>query len=349
MRLVIVGAVVGLGLAGCGVKADEPAPLGVVERLAQVGDALHRQGMRGVVKVRKDGEVLFSRAYGTADAAAGTPNEPGTRFMIGSITKQVTAVGVLVLDERGLLDVQDPVCEHLASCPATWSGITIHHLLTHTAGLERDYTGYTPEEERRFTASPPTHAELVPLIQRPPLTGPPGGGFSYSNLGYVLLGAVIERVSGTGYATFIEENVLAPLGMASTDMVPKGAVGYASGDTPAEIPPLLPYADGGLVSTAADLGRWSDFLITATPAVLTPDALTLMRQPHVELDASQSYGYGVQVRGNTFGHSGHTPGFRSELHINPEHGLSVVALSNQEGYDPAKTVAQIAELAATAK
>src|SRR5260370_36956344 len=117
------------------------------------------------------------------------PNQPGTRFRIGSVTKQFTAMAILLLQEQGKLHVQDPICEYISRCPATWNTITIQHLLTHTSGIP-DYATTFPLQQ------PASPAQLIAAFETRPLDFSPEAKWSYSNSGYAILGSIIENLSG---------------------------------------------------------------------------------------------------------------------------------------------------------
>lgn len=294
-------------------------------------------GFRGSVIVARGDEVLLSKGYGWADVEAGSPNTPLTRFRIGSLTKQFTALAVLEAQELGKLSVDDPVCRHLPSGPAAWAPITIGQLLTHTSGIP----GYT--EFGDFAAHATVHVspeELVRYFRDRPLDFRPGTSWKYSNSGYALAGYLIERTTGMSYAEFLQHRILGPLGMSDSGydvnepVTPLHAVGYRDGDTPAD--PLdvsVPYAAGAMFSTTTDMLTWNRFLLSGTPQVaelVTPRVPQDAGSP----DESPWYAYGVAVLNRrtdvTYGHSGSINGYRSYNLVRPRHQLSVTVLSNTE-------------------
>jgi hypothetical protein len=151
--------------------------------------------------------LLFEKGYDLADKDANIPNTPQTRFRIGSITKQFTAMAILILQDRGKLHLQDPICLYVSDCPQDWQPITIENLLTHTSGIP-DYIN-SPDFVATWT-EPATPEELIARFKDMPLEFPPGSRFKYSNSGYALLGYITERVSGESYATFLRENIFVP-------------------------------------------------------------------------------------------------------------------------------------------
>ncbi|MGH2498428.1 MAG: serine hydrolase domain-containing protein, partial [Ktedonobacteraceae bacterium] len=184
--------------------------------------------LSGSVLVAQNG-MLFAKGYGLADKDAGIANTPQTRFRIGSLTKQFTAMAILILQERGKLHVTDHLCLYIADCPTDWQPITIAHLLTHTSGIP-DYTDL-PDFAPTWT-QPTTPEELISRFKNLPLEFTPGSRFRYSNSGFILLGYIIERVSGESYATFLQDNIFSPLKMKNSGYdvaypaLPQHATGY---------------------------------------------------------------------------------------------------------------------------
>ena len=312
---------------------------------------------RGAVEVRLDDRVLLSRGYDHADIDQGAPNEPGTRFRIASLTKQFTALSVLILQEQGKLHVSDLVCTHLPTCPAVWRTITIEHLLTHTAGLY-DYVEISSDSQSYATTfgPKPTPEQLIQTFVNRPLEFPPGSKFDYSSSGYVLLGHLIERLSGTTYGEFLEDQILDPLHMSDTAYQPDrqttghDAAGYEDWATPApKAPDAVSFAGGGMVSTVTDLSRWNQFLLTGTPAIVKPDALAQLLRPRVDAERETRYGYGIYTRGTgdatVHGHPGGVPGFAAYNEIRPADNLSIVVLSNLDTTDTLAIAVNLAALA----
>src|ERR1700719_425983 len=147
----------------------------------------------GSVLVSRDKTVLFDKGFGSADLEWDIPNSPTTKFRLGSLTKQFTAACILLLEERGKLKVEDPVKKYMPDAPASWDKITIYHLLTHTSGIP-NFTGFP--EYRSLEPFPSTVEKIVARFRDKPLDFQPGEKWSYSNSGYVLLGYLIERITG---------------------------------------------------------------------------------------------------------------------------------------------------------
>lgn len=320
--LVLVGAV----------RAQDEAALDAVVR------AHANQGrFMGSVLVARGEQVLLSKGYGLADVAQKIPNEPTTKFRIGSVTKQFTAVAILLLEERGKLSVDDLVKKHLPDAPAAWDKVTIFHLLTHTSGIPSftDFSDYAT-----FKTVATTSEKLVEHFRDRPLDFEPGTRKSYSNSGYVLLGYLIEKISGRTYAEFLEENVFKPLGMTDSGYdtgkgVAHEALGYqpgSDGPRPADFVDMsVPYSAGSLYSTALDLWKWNRGLFGGK--LLSEDSVRRMTTPFKDY-----YGFGVGVgwlHGHqVVGHAGGIEGFSVFLMCFPDEQVTVAVLGNLSGPDP---------------
>ena len=160
--------------------------------------------------------MLISKGYGLADRENDVPNAPQTKFAIGSMSKAFTAIAIMMLQEEGRLTVQDPICKYISDCPTDWKPITLHHLLTHTSGIQ-DYSRVDlPVINDITTCQELTLEEAIAILKALPQDFAPGAQYHYSNSGYYLLGVVIEKVSGESYENFIQKNILQPLGMSET-------------------------------------------------------------------------------------------------------------------------------------
>jgi CubicO group peptidase (beta-lactamase class C family) len=291
----------------------------------------------GAVLVARGDRVLLKRGYGLASYEHRVPNTPQTAFRIGSQTKAFTAIAILQLQEGGKLAVHDPIGGYLPGYPHG-DQISIHHLLTNTAGIP-DYI--TAEGFSQTMGLPHTPDELIASFKDRPLLFQPGAGFSYSNSGWVLLGAIIERVSGQPYADYLRERILAPAGMHSsgyarqTDSIAGHAGGYVYQDDQvvhaAYIDNSTQYAAGGLHASAEDLYRWDRALYT--DQLLSRASRELLWARHAQAEEG-SFGYGVVVR-DAFGHravesSGGTFGFVTVTVRYPDDDLVIIVLSNFE-------------------
>jgi D-alanyl-D-alanine carboxypeptidase len=289
----------------------------------------------GAVLVARHGKVLLKDAWGRADRKAGVANTPATRFRIGSMNKMFTAVATLQLAEAGKLKLDDPIGAHLPDYPnkEVAAKVTVRHLLTHTGGTG-DIFGPEFEEHRLQLRE---HRDYLKLYGRRGLTQEPGARFEYSNYGFVLLGALIEQVTGGSYDDYVGDHVLRRAGMRSTGalpesvVVPDRAVGYlraSSGSDWAPNTDTLPWrgtAAGGGYSTVGDLLRFAQALDSGR--LISEATLAEATHPHQQ---QYGYGFGVQGQGSlrSYGHSGGAPGMNGELRIFPQLGYVVVSLSN---------------------
>lgn len=292
------------------------------------------KGVGGSVLISRKGDQIVNRGYGYADAAAKVPNAPNTKFRIGSITKQFTAAAVLLLQDKGMLSVNDPACKYLEDCPETWKQVTIHQLLSHTSGI----TNFTalPEFRTKKTEDLKPY-DVLAMVKSLPLRSTPGEKFEYSNTNYTILGFVIEKASGRPYDVFLKENIFGPLGLADTgydfgrERLPNAALGYSKrGDevVPASaISMQVPYAAGALYSTVGDLFKWQDALLGGK--LLKAESLAAMLAPNLN-----GYGYGIG-KGTTTGreriaHAGGIDGFSSNIAILPAEKVVVIVLLNSD-------------------
>ncbi|MDP9208736.1 MAG: beta-lactamase family protein [Actinomycetota bacterium] len=295
----------------------------------------HAGEFSGAVLVTRHGKVLLQDAWGRADRKAGVANTPATRFRIGSMNKMFTAVATLQLAEAGKLKLDDPIGAHLPDYPnkEVAAKVTVRHLLTHTGG-----TGeiFGPEfEEHRLQLR--EHRDYLKLYGSRGLTQEPGARFEYSNYGFVLLGALIEQVTGGSYDDYVRDHVFRRAGMRSTGArpesvdVPDRAVGYLRASPGSDWAPntdTLPWrgtAAGGGYSTVGDMLRFAQALDSGR--LISTATLAEATRPH-----QQQYGYGFDVQGQgrlrSYGHGGGAPGMNGELRIFPELGYVVVSLSN---------------------
>jgi len=290
-------------------------------------------GFSGTVLVAKEGKPLWREAYGKANYEWDVPNTIDTRFRLGSITKQFTAMAIMILAERGKLSVQDPISKHLADSPKAWEPITIRQLLTHTSGIP-SYTSF-PQMMTRTVRLPATIDEVIATFKDKELDFQPGDKFTYSNSGYIVLGKIIERVSGTDYETFLRQNVFQPLEMNDSGydhnsaILPRRAAGHVRmlnliGNAP-YIDMTWPHAAGALYSTVDDLARWDQAL--SAGKLVGPESYKEMFTPE---RSSYAFGWFVRTRDGhkEIGHGGGIHGFSSSILRYPDDKLCVVVLNN---------------------
>jgi CubicO group peptidase (beta-lactamase class C family) len=303
----------------------------------------------GSVLVARGDDVVFNKSFGSANLEWNIANTPATKFRIGSMTKQFTAASILLLEERGKLKVDDPVKKYMPDAPAAWDKITIFNVLTHSAGLP-NFTSFP--EYAKLQAFPNTPEQIVATFKDKPLDFEPGAKFSYSNSGYVLLGYLIEKISGESYEKFLQENIFTPIGMkdsgydSNSVIIERRASGYApspAGPVNAEYVHMsVPFGAGALYSTTQDLLKWQ--LALYGGKVLKPESLAKMTTPFKD-----DYAFGLIVR-TTDGrkqmwHNGGIQGFNSSMAWYPESKTSVIVLANLNGQAADQMLPQLAAVA----
>ncbi len=336
------------------------------EAISQVDERLTQMARDGTFSgsalIAQDGVVFLSKGYGLADRAQGIPNTPQTRFHLGSMTKQFTAMGILLLESQGKLSLQDPICKHITGCPTAWQNITIHHLLTHTSGLSLRLSNRLYQEIDRGTSDPVTppvspveQAAYLGLTSEWPVGTRPGEQFAYSNFGYVLLAHIIEQVSGQTYPAFLNQVIFTPLKMHNTgyqDSSSGVAWVYSDRDTLTggqfgSYP--IPDSDN-LYSTCEDLLLWDQALYT--DRLLPREKLDQMLTPFVRQSPLTGFGYGygwfvtkILSRPILMG-TGGSPSFVTVYFRLPADGLTLILLTNQGDVDfTSMTVANVVAIA----
>jgi CubicO group peptidase (beta-lactamase class C family) len=289
------------------------------------------------LEVIRDGKAIKTAAYGLANVELNVPAKPETVFEIGSITKQFTAAGILMLAQEGKLSVDDKISKYLKDPPEAWANVTVRHLLTHTSGI-KSYTGLDGFQIWRHL----TQEQFIKAIGKEPMEFQPGDSWKYCNTGFNLLGYIIENVSGKNYWEFMGERVFQPLGMQATTkrlyslVIPNRASGYEqtnhvwmNRDTDlTEV-----FSAGAIASTAGDLAKWSVAL--DGDQLLNAASKAQMWTP-VKLNdgKTRKYGFGWNVdtlEGHkNIGHGGSTSGFSASIQRFPDDHLAVIILSNTD-------------------
>jgi CubicO group peptidase (beta-lactamase class C family) len=307
------------------------------------------QSFMGSVLVARGSQVLLSKGYGSANLEWGIPNSPSTKFRLGSITKQFTAASILLLEERGKLSINDPVKKYMPDAPEAWDKITIFNLLTHTSGIP-NFTSFP--EYKKLEPFVTTPGEVVAHFRDKPLDFAPGEKWKYSNSGYLLLGYLIEKITGGSYEKFVTENIFTPLGMndsgydSNSAVIAHRASGYvhdAKGfENAGFIHMSIPHAAGALYSTTEDLLKWEQSLFGGK--LLSAASLDKMTTPFKD---NYACGLRVQTVGGhkVIDHGGRIEGFNTELAYYPEDKLTVVALANVNGQAPAEIATKLAAIA----
>jgi CubicO group peptidase (beta-lactamase class C family) len=302
----------------------------------------------GTVVVARDGATVLDKAYGMANLELDVANTPDTKFRLGSLTKQFTAASILLLEERGKLKLDDRVKTYLPDAPMSWDRITIFNLLTHTSGIP-NFTAFSDFNTIKLSAR--NAAAAVAAMRERPLDFGPGEQMSYSNSGYVVLGAIIEKVSGQSYEKFVSDNIFTPLGMtdsgydSNTAIIKRRASGYVK--TPAGyvnagyIHMSIPHGAGALYSTTHDLLKWEQGLFGGK--IVSRPSLDRMTTPF-----KNDYAFGlisVTVNGRRMiWHNGGIDGFNSYMAYFPDTRTVVAVLSNVNGPVPDSLGAQLGRL-----
>src|SRR5215469_4457378 len=277
-----------------------PAPSVTAATLDRYLTNLVPLGFSGNVIVARQGTVVLEKGYGLADREKNVPVTSDTVMTVGSISKQFTAAAILKLEMQGKLHTTDSISRYLPNVPADKSAITIHELLTHTAGLAHDYgpSDYEPIGRDAYVAR----------VMAAPLASTPGARFDYSNAGYNLLAAIVELVSGESYERFLHDNLFAPAGMMNTGFhIPHWsasqiAVGYNDGTRRGTMPehwlPDGPYwnqeGSGGIQSTPRDMYRWH--IALSGNSILSEAERTRFQTGYVASGPDEQYAYGWGIR-----------------------------------------------------
>ncbi|MBS1857818.1 MAG: serine hydrolase [Acidobacteria bacterium] len=332
-------------LAGAGLAQDAARMDQIVQAVAA------NRRFTGTILVARGGQVIFSKGYGFANLEWDIPNTPDTKFRLGSVTKQFTAASILLLEERGKLKVDDPVKKYMPDAPAAWDKVTIFHLLTHTSGIP-SFTGFP--DYAKLEPFPSTPAGLVARFRDKPLEFQPGEKWAYNNSGYVLLGYLLEKITGETYERFVTDNIFTPLGMkdsgydSNSAIIPRRAEGYVAGKNGFQhagyIDMTIPLSAGALYSTTLDLLKWQQGLYGGK--LLQPASLARMTTPF-----KNNYAFGLDVGTppsghRRFSHGGGIEGFNTELEYYPDDKLTVVVLENANGATPPEEIARSLALSA---
>jgi CubicO group peptidase (beta-lactamase class C family) len=311
--------------------------------------------LHGVALLQRGSEDLVATAFGRTGSDPDTGCTLGTRFQIASVSKQFTAAAVLLLADRGVLSVDDPVRNWLDDCPAAWEPVTIHHLLSHSSGLV-----HWNDLPALDLTKPVAASELLSCFASVPLLALPGERFSYSSPGFVLLGHIVERAARQPYGSFLAREILGPLGLTATfsgnsrgeaDL----ATGYHDGAAVTSLElDTVNLGTGSIWSTAGDLARWDRAL--ASGQILSDAARQAMFAIHVPVQddngiiRTEGYGYGWFVGTVTGGrrifyHPGDQSGFCSLNAWFPDDDVRLAVLSNEGTADLDPIVADLIQTA----
>lgn len=298
---------------------------------------LDAKGFGGAVLIMKSGKPLASKGYGLADADKKAPIKADTKFRIGSVTKQFTAAMILMLQEEGKLSVQDPACKYVDPCPEAWNPVTLHHLLSMTSGITSVTSLPNWRSELRFKDLTP--AEVVARVAALPLKATPGEVYEYSNTNYIVLGSIIEKLSGKTYEQVLNERVIKPLGLKNTGIddgkkqLANSAAGYTMRNNSAAkadaVSIVTPFSAGAMYSTTEDLYSWQTALLGGR-VFKKKETLDAMLTPN-----KGNYAYGLIVVTDRKGrkrvtHGGGIEGFIADSVYFPEEQLFIAAMTNND-------------------
>ncbi|HEX8820583.1 MAG TPA: serine hydrolase domain-containing protein [Archangium sp.] len=343
-----------VGCAGTPSSARPPPAMDVrtVDPLFAAYDS--PEGPGASVVVIHDGQVVLGRAYGLADLQARTPATPETHYRLASLTKQFTAMAILLLVEEGKLRYDDRVVDVLPGFPVYLREVRVRHLLQHTSGIW-DYEAFVPDTQSVQVKD----RDVLELLSHADRTYfPPGTAVRYSNSGYAVLALLVERVGGMPFARFLHERIFAPLGMRSTvaheegvSTVSRRAYGYVAdskGFRPRDQSPTSAVlGDGGIYSSVAELVAWNAAL--DRHALVSAETQRLAWTPATLPDGSSArYGFGWFIdedQGRVrLSHHGETSGFTNAIVKYPEQRLTVIVLTNRAGGEPWRIAQRLADL-----
>jgi CubicO group peptidase (beta-lactamase class C family) len=287
----------------------------------------------GSVLVAKGGKIVLKKSYGMANYELDVPNTPQTKFRLGSITKQFTAMAIAQFQERGLLNVEDPISKYLPDYPKeTGDKVTVYHLLTHTSGIPSitNAADYRQIKMSRFSGE-----KLVAWLKGKPLEFAPGENYKYNNSGYILLGYIIEKVSGKPYEQYMKENIFTPLGMKDTGfdrnniVIKNRAAGYSVKGKDLEnseyIDMTIPGGAGAMYSTVEDLYAWDRALYTEKVV-----KKTTLEKVYTPYKSNYAWGWFVNEQFNRkrVNHGGGIEGFNTIIARFINDDVCIIALSN---------------------
>ena len=287
----------------------------------------------GSILIAQKGDIVMSKGYGMTNLELDVPNSPKTKYRLGSVSKQFAAMAIMQLQEKGLINVDDHLDKYISDYP-NGNKITLHHLLTHTAGIP-NITDF-PELQKIKTLRSPLE-KTIELFKNKPLEFTPGERYKYSNSGYILLGYIIEKVSGQSYEDYLQENIFDPLNMKDSgydhhrSLLKNRATGYCWGKdgigNADYIDMSIPHAGGGLYSNVEDLYRWDRALYT--DKLVTKSSIEKMFTPFLD-----NYGYGWQIEKvlnrKCIRHAGGIEGFQAQISRFVDDDVCIIALSNFE-------------------
>lgn len=355
-QLTIIASLLAVAVSGCIKRTPElELEVGVRETVEPrveefLQEVVETEHFMGAVLVARNSGIIHAKGYGSA--SGDEKNDIATLFHVASVTKQFTAAAILQLVDAGVLDLSSSIIQYLPDkyIAPQWETITVHHLLSHTSGVPdyavtREYYNVVDG----FCLGDTVDGMIREAMSKD-LEFEPGSKYSYSNIGFTLLGLIIENQSGTPYAQYMKENVLDPMGMYSSKMhveghipSPNEARGFRWGEIEkAHIPDdivSLPVTapDGGLVTTLSDFLIWSQIFSGGGQSILSESAINQMTTQQIAIGRGgplDGYGYGLYVGDHLVGHSGYIVGFRSQFIYDRETATLIAVFTNNTTNNP---------------
>jgi CubicO group peptidase (beta-lactamase class C family) len=312
------------------------------------------QGIPGLsIAVVKNGQIVKAEGYGYANIEQKTPASPQTMYKLASLTKQFTAAGIMLLVQDGKVKLDDKISQYVDGIPSRWHDITLRELLNQTSGIKDDLN-----ELHIGSTDGTTARELLGVVGEYPLNFPPGTDWSYSNTNYLLLGQVIQKVTGLPIGDFLNQRIFQPLGMSATrlestsDLIPNRSGNYTWAGKKLENsvvynPSIWDHGESGIMSNVRDLARWDAGLIS--DKLLTPASKDLMWSPGpLRNGAEYYYGFGWSLSNRDGNlcvfHGGTGPGISNGIVRYLDRHLTVIALVNVDKVDAVALAGKIAAL-----
>jgi len=349
MRKLVFSTIALVGMLAC-MRAQSATPVNDARIDAMMSRYAGNVAGASLIVV-KDGKAVVRRGFGYANLEEHTKAGPETNYRLASVSKQFTAASILLLKQDGKLWLEDPVRKWLPELPASDGKITLRNLLTHTSGLI-DYEDLIPADR---TAQIDDNDALRMIAAQNRLYFEPGSAHRYSNGAFVLLGLIVERVSGVGLADFMKKRIFQPLGMEHTLMYEHGrgpevanrSYGYTEADgkwtrTDQSVTSAT-RGDGGIYSSVDDLAKWDAALYT--DKLLNAESRKLAFTPTEPIaDPDVDFGFGWRLSGDTVWHSGESIGFNNVIIRWPKQHVAVIILTNRNEFQPYPLALTIGQL-----
>ncbi len=299
------------------------------------------ENFSGNILVAMDGEIIYSKSIGYANRELLVKNTMNTKFRIGSISKPITALAIMILEEKGLIKTEEKLSTYISDLPKSWENITVHQLLTHTSGLGH-LTDF--KETRELLLVPASMEDVFEQLKELPFKNIPVSNFHYSGIGYVVLSNLIENVTNKTYELFVEEEIFKKLRMTNSggddpiELILNRADGYKVGADGVVRNADFNYMPnkrgaGNMISTVGDLLKLEKAFSTNT--LLSQEGLNKMVTPYatdVDMGDNVWYGYGLDIVKNDsinmIFHTGGAPGFEASFWIYPEKDIVIIACAN---------------------